>query len=212
VADEDNPLQGGRLDYNQLLDLAQKAGFQGQSANMIAHIAQWESGGNPLAINPKDPQGSYGVLQINQAAHPGTVNEAMNPQEAFNEAFDISKGGTDFRPWSTYRTNVLGENLKGTGFAAGMNGNNVFNFKGQPFQSGNQFVASEYPSFQPIKSEGASPTDLPNLAINLPMNPQQAPEKMNPIFLLGMLRAMTAGTHTFAPVNYDPWAVVKGTV
>ncbi len=88
---------------DQLVGFAQQAGFSGQSAQTIAAIAMAESGGNPYAINPNDPGGSYGLTQINQGAHgPTAQNTLGDPLEAFRQAFSISGGGSNFSPWSTY--------------------------------------------------------------------------------------------------------------
>jgi len=88
---------------SQLLSYAQGAGFTGQSANTAAAIAMAESGGNPNAINYSDPGGSYGLTQINGAAWgPGATSTLGNPSEAFNQMFNISQGGTNFTPWSSF--------------------------------------------------------------------------------------------------------------
>lgn len=90
---------------DQLLGFAQQAGFQGSSAQTIAGIAYAESSGNDQAINYSDPGGSYGLTQINGAAHgPTAANTLGNPLEAFQQAFQISNGGTNFTPWSTYNS------------------------------------------------------------------------------------------------------------
>ena len=88
----------------EMVEFAQQAGFQGESAKTIAAIAMAESSGNPYAVNPADPGGSYGLTQINGAAHGvGYASQTIgNPLEAFKQAFSISKGGTTFQPWSTY--------------------------------------------------------------------------------------------------------------
>lgn len=190
--------------YNDLLQLAHNAGFQGPAADTIARISLAESSGNPLAKNLNDPGGSFGLLQINQAAHPGTEQEAFQPQQAFNLAYDISKGGTDFRPWSTYKSGAYEGVLKGTRFGTGLGGSNILSAEAQPFQ------ASEYPSFKEVSSEGPGPSDLPNVAINLPMGQETGQPGVNPIFLLGLIQSMMKGT-TFTPVDYDPWKVVGKT-
>lgn len=87
----------------ELVAYAQQAGFQGDSANTIAAIAMAESGGNPYAINYADPGGSYGLTQINAAAHGATaINTLGNPLAAFQQAYTISQGGQNFTPWSTF--------------------------------------------------------------------------------------------------------------
>jgi Lysozyme like domain len=91
------------LNFGQLFALATKAGFTGQSASTISAIALAESGGNPDAVNYNDPHGgSFGLTQIN-GVHPGAIG-ALDPQTAFNLAYQVSNGGTDFSPWSTYNS------------------------------------------------------------------------------------------------------------
>lgn len=91
--------------FAELVAYARQAGFSGDAANRIAAISLAESGGDPNAINYNDPGGSYGLTQINGAAWgPSAQNTLGNPLEAFRQAFSISKGGTDFTPWSTYNS------------------------------------------------------------------------------------------------------------
>lgn len=93
---------GGTYTYPQLVQLATNAGFTGAAANTAAAIALAESSGNANNVNVNDPSGSFGLMQINQAAHPGTSITALDPQGSFNLAYQISNGGTNFNPWSTY--------------------------------------------------------------------------------------------------------------
>jgi hypothetical protein len=89
----------------QLRQFAEGAGFSGSSADTAAAIAMAESGGDPYAINYADPGGSYGLTQINGAAHGATAaNTLGNPSEAFAQMFSISNGGTNFSPWSTFNS------------------------------------------------------------------------------------------------------------
>lgn len=94
------------LSYQQLFDLAQKAGFSGGSALTIAAIAEAESNGDPSAINHnKNGTTDYGVLQINSSNLKGlgiSSQQAMDPSTAFNVAYKLSKSGTNFHDWTTY--------------------------------------------------------------------------------------------------------------
>lgn len=93
------------LSYSDLLAYAQQAGFTGQAADTAAAIALAESGGDPWAVNYNDPGGSYGLTQINAAAHGSSALSTLgNPLAAFQQAFQISGGGTNFSPWSTYNS------------------------------------------------------------------------------------------------------------
>jgi lysozyme-like protein len=89
--------------YSQLLGLAQQAGFQGDKSHTITAIALAESRGDPNAININSNNTiDRGLLQIN-SVH-GFGASSFDPQTAFQQAFDISKGGTNFSPWSTYNS------------------------------------------------------------------------------------------------------------
>lgn len=97
--------RGTMLTPQQIYQYALNAGFSGQSARtMTAIILQESGGGNPYAVNPRDPGGSYGLTQINAAAHGTAVAQATmgNPQEALNQAYRISNKGTNFRPWGSF--------------------------------------------------------------------------------------------------------------
>jgi Lysozyme like domain len=89
----------------ELLACAQKAGFTGAGADLAVAIALAESGGHPQAIGDKNAGGSYGLWQVNMRWHP---EYASNPSALFDPdacaaaAYKISKGGTDWSPWSTY--------------------------------------------------------------------------------------------------------------
>lgn len=104
----------------QLVDFAKGAGFQGDEAKTIAAIAYAESSGNPYAINPNDPGGSYGLTQINAAAHgPTAIRTLGDPLEAFRQAFRISGGGKNFTPWSTFNNGMYLPYASQLGLAGG---------------------------------------------------------------------------------------------
>lgn len=83
----------------------------GKNAAIVVGIILAESGGNPLARNVnKDGSVDRGLFQINNAAHPDVSDAcAYSPLCAWAAARRISKGWTDFSPWTTYRN---GEYLK----------------------------------------------------------------------------------------------------
>lgn len=161
--------------FDQLVGFAQGAGFQGSSANTIAAIALAESGGDPNAINYSDPGGSYGLTQINGAAHgPTAVNTLGNPQEAFAQAFAISNGGSSFTPWSTYNSgaylpflpggssgsgNVVSTNASGmvtginTGFLGRLGGGLGGILGGSSSGSGSQGLTGSTATGQPVTSQ-----------------------------------------------------------
>ena len=101
---------------------AQAAGFPAEEIPTIVAIAQAESGlrtqviADNLAAGgtsvryrgdappPGVSSSDRGVLQINDKWHPEvTDDQAFDPGEAFAAAYQISKQGSDFTPWSTYK-------------------------------------------------------------------------------------------------------------
>jgi len=62
---------GGKLNLNQLVHLAKAAGANDNEAIRLASIAMYESGGNSNAHNPKYPDNSYGLWQVNMLDEPG---------------------------------------------------------------------------------------------------------------------------------------------
>jgi hypothetical protein len=109
----------------QLMQTLQNAGFRGESLNTAYGIVKAESGGRANAYNPTGMDDSYGLFQINMEnndpRNPGmgtkrnqaylkkyasigyTGPESLkDPYINARIAYDISKGGTNFRPWTTY--------------------------------------------------------------------------------------------------------------
>ena len=94
-----------QLTQDQLSADAQQAGFTGNSLLDIIAIAMAESGGNTLASNTAGNSAGIdrGVLQINSFYHPEVSSScAYDPICAFDSAFNISRGGSDFTPWSSF--------------------------------------------------------------------------------------------------------------
>jgi hypothetical protein len=84
-----------------IVALAKKNRFP--DPNLAAAIAMAESGGVPNALTITDRENSVGLWQINLKAHPHYTRAAMIvPDNNAVAAFTISKGGTDWRPWSVY--------------------------------------------------------------------------------------------------------------
>lgn len=93
------------LSLAELTTLAASVGFP--NPPLAAAVAMAESGGNPDALG--DPQfgGSYGLWQINLPAHPEYSSDPTvlyDPTTNAQAAFKISSGGTNWKPWTTYRT------------------------------------------------------------------------------------------------------------
>lgn len=91
---------------------AVKAGFAPDDAVTITAIAGAESGWNPRAYNPRPPDNSYGLTQVNMIGSLGPArrrqfglasNEALfDPLTNLRAAYAISGGGRSWTPWTTY--------------------------------------------------------------------------------------------------------------
>ena len=57
--------------FRDLELLARQAGFDPSISPTIAAISLAESGGNPMAHNPRYPDNSYGLMQVNMLDEPG---------------------------------------------------------------------------------------------------------------------------------------------
>ena len=108
---------GGKLNLNQLVHLAKAAGASDSEAIRLAAIAMYESGGDSKAHNPKYPDNSYGLWQINMLDEPGYMlgeerrnryklsnNEQLwDPARNASIALDILRTSG----WSAWSTNKL---------------------------------------------------------------------------------------------------------
>ncbi|HET9079387.1 MAG TPA: LysM peptidoglycan-binding domain-containing protein [Trebonia sp.] len=92
------PAPQGQYSCSGLEQLWQQAGGSPGAAVMAADIAMAESGGNPNAISPTD---DFGLWQIN--ASNGSL-ATLNPFQNAKSAITLSGNGTDWNPWTTYRT------------------------------------------------------------------------------------------------------------
>lgn len=88
------------LSLTQLRSLAARSGFP--DPELAAAVAMAESGGNVFAVG--DWGRSHGLWQIHLPAHPQYrfVN-LFSAETNARAAFEISKGGTDWSPWTTFR-------------------------------------------------------------------------------------------------------------
>jgi len=105
----------GNLSPQQIYQYALNAGFPPEAARTMTAITLQESGGgNPYAYNPNDPGGSYGLTQVNAAAHGADVAHSTmgNPQEAMRQAYRISENGTNFKPWGSYTDGSYRQHLE----------------------------------------------------------------------------------------------------
>jgi LysM repeat protein len=88
----------GRYACSNLESLWDQAGGSPAHALMAAEIARAESGGNPNAISPTD---DFGLWQIN--ASNGSL-ATLNTYQNARSAIILSHDGTNWNPWTTYRT------------------------------------------------------------------------------------------------------------
>lgn len=93
-------LPGKQLTRAAVLKIATKAGFP--DPKLAAAIALAESGGVPGAMLTSSREVSVGLWQINTLVHPYSVDDMKDPLKNAAAAFKISKGGTNWRPWSAY--------------------------------------------------------------------------------------------------------------
>lgn len=95
-------IRGGYVDIrraNAVLKLATSVGFP--DPKMATAIACAESRCNPRAIG--DGGTSFGLWQIHRSAHPWAT-DLFNPESNARAALRISKGGTDWSHWSTFKS------------------------------------------------------------------------------------------------------------
>jgi cell wall-associated NlpC family hydrolase len=98
-----------------LRDILAQAGFSGSSLNTAYAIAMAESGGNARAFNGNVNTGdeSYGLFQVNMLGGMGperrqqyglsSNDDLYDAEKNAQVAYKMSKGGTDWSPWSTYK-------------------------------------------------------------------------------------------------------------
>lgn len=91
------------MNLNELQALAASVGFP--DANLAAAVAMAESGGDPQILGDVEYGGSIGLWQINLPSNPQYDASALkDPTYNANAALAISKQGTNWNPWTTYRT------------------------------------------------------------------------------------------------------------
>ena len=91
--------------------LAASVGFPAGALDMAAAIAMAESGGDPGAVG--DGGTSFGLWQVHVPAHPEyTAQELLDPTENARAALAISRGGSDWTPWSTFNNGAYRRYLR----------------------------------------------------------------------------------------------------
>ena len=104
---------GQPYSFAEQLGFALQAGFTGQAAYTAAALGMAESKGNAGIVHYNDGGkgfNSYGLLQINgsndaalRAAGINGASAAVDPLTSYKAGYIISKGGTDFNAWTTFR-------------------------------------------------------------------------------------------------------------
>ena len=108
-------LSGGTLSTEQLVALAKQVGFNQQNAVVAAAVAKAESGGRSGVVNdnPRTGDLSYGLWQINMLGDLGperlrkfgiTSYEQLKDPLTNARAAYILSGGSNFTPWSVYKS------------------------------------------------------------------------------------------------------------
>jgi hypothetical protein len=123
-----------------LMQTLQNAGFSGQSLTTAYGIVKAESGGRANAYNPTGMDDSYGLFQINMENNdPRNPNMGNKRNAAYLKkyasigykgpeslkdpninariAYDISRGGTNFNPWTTYTSGKYLQHTSGVSTA-----------------------------------------------------------------------------------------------
>jgi hypothetical protein len=98
----------------ELQQLAANVGFP--DPNLAAAVAMAESGGNPNAYGDAEYGGSVGLWQINLPSSPQYNAEKLkDPTYNAQAALAISKKGTNWNPWTTFRTGAYKQFYSGPG-------------------------------------------------------------------------------------------------
>ena len=114
------------LSRSQVAAYAFASGFRGDALQIIVAIARAESGWDTSKTSPLNSDGSVdrGLVQINSRAHSEVPDsQCYNPQGAMAAAYRISKGGTDFTPWTMFKNGEYKQYLQET--VSSVNGNPV---------------------------------------------------------------------------------------
>jgi hypothetical protein len=106
-------LPGRQLTRAAVLQLATQAGFP--DPKLASAIAFAESGGVPGAITSSSRELSIGLWQINTRAHPQyPVEWLKDPLNNARAAYAISRGGSNWKPWSAFTSGAYHKFQTGT--------------------------------------------------------------------------------------------------
>lgn len=97
----------------QVVDAARQAGFTGLGLTTIVAIVGAESGYNPSATHTNS-NGSVdrGLAQINSIHTQFDASRLSDPVYNLRAAYQISSGGTNFSPWTTFQTGAWRQHLE----------------------------------------------------------------------------------------------------
>jgi len=104
-----------QIAYIALADILNTAGFPaGTSQEEGIAVVAAESGRDPNAKHVNaDGSVDRGLWQINNVAHPDVTDAtAFDPVLSTKAALSISKGGTDYGPWSTFTNGAYTAHLE----------------------------------------------------------------------------------------------------
>jgi cell wall-associated NlpC family hydrolase len=166
-----------------LRGILERAGFKGQALNVAYAVAMAESEGRAKAFNGNRKTGdqSYGIFQINMLGKKGperrqqfglsSNDDLFDPVLNAQIAFKMSKGGTDWSPWSTFKRGEHRKHLGGSGAQ-------VSDAEGVPGQAPGVVAPPEPPA--PIDIISGTPSSQVNLASGQLKSPFSAAPKQDP--------------------------------
>lgn len=109
------------LSIADLQALALSVGVPPAEVPTAAAIAMAESSGNPRAVGDLNVGGSYGLWQINRAAHPQyDEQDLFDPTYNAKAMLAVSNGGSNWGPWSTWWVKPPTRTSAGVGPGAGV--------------------------------------------------------------------------------------------
>lgn len=86
----------------ELRQLANSVGFTAGAVDVAVAVALAESAGYPGAVG--DAGASIGLWQVHTPSHPEySPAQLKDPSYNAHAAYVISRAGTDWTPWSTYK-------------------------------------------------------------------------------------------------------------
>lgn len=130
---------------------ARSAGFKGGALRTAIAVAMAESGGNPRAHGDRSLGGSYGLWQVHHPSHPQyPIAKLLNARYNARAAYQISGGGRNWGPWTTFRTGAYRQFLddadsaiKGLGKVGGRNARRRAKKRGKGKASGGMSRAAQ---------------------------------------------------------------------